>query len=176
MSFTTTDPSVSTTTSNPKTESTGSPKPGRVTSTGIIAVDTVDEWVDVLLDVKKAAASVAQGDVSGAAQLVDWMSHREIFLHILGGGQLVVNPEPNTTPICGRAVPYSEDVIDIDELRFWDANPRVYAAVRGLPEWTDADPVRRQQLIAERMEKQESTRSVLEGLRLHGGQQEPLIV
>ena len=87
-----------------------------------------------------------------------------------------MNPEPNTTPICGRAVPYSEDVIDIDELRFWEANPRVYAAVRGLPEWTDADSVRRQQLIAERMEKQESTRSVLEGLKLHGGQQEPLIV
>lgn len=87
-----------------------------------------------------------------------------------------MNPEPNTTPICGRSVPYSEDVIDIDELRFWEANPRVYAAVRGLPEWTDADSVRRQQLIAERMEKQESTRSVLEGLRLHEGQQEPLIV
>ena len=52
----------------------------------IIAVNTVDEWVDVLLDVKKAAASVVQGDVSGSARPVDWMSHREIFLHILGGG------------------------------------------------------------------------------------------
>ena len=36
--------------------------------------------------------------------------------------------------------------------------------------------MRRQQIIAERMEKEESTRSVLEGLRLHQGQQEPLIV
>ena len=87
-----------------------------------------------------------------------------------------MNPEPNTTPICGRAVPYSDDVIDIDELRFWDANPRVYAAVRGLPEWPQADSVRQQQLIAECMETQESTRNVLEGLKLHEGQQEPLIV
>ena len=87
-----------------------------------------------------------------------------------------MNPEPNTTPICGRAVPYSDDVIDIDELRFWDANPRVYAAVRGLPEWPQADSVHQQQLIAECMETQESTRNVLEGLKLHEGQQEPLIV
>lgn len=87
-----------------------------------------------------------------------------------------MNPEPNTTPICGRPVPYRDDVINIDELQFWEANPRVYAAVRGVPEWAQADPVRRQQLIAECMEAQESTRSVLEGLKLHEGQQEPLIV
>ena len=87
-----------------------------------------------------------------------------------------MNPEPNTTPICGRLVPYKDDVINIDELRFWEANPRVYAAVRGLPEWPQADSVRRQQLIADCMETQESTRNVLEGLKLHEGQQEPLIV
>lgn len=87
-----------------------------------------------------------------------------------------MNPEPNTTPICGRAVPYRDDVIDIDQLRFWEGNPRVCAAVRGLPEWPKADSVRRQQLIADCMEKQESTRRVLEGLRIHEGQQEPLII
>ena len=52
----------------------------------IIALDTVDEWVDVLLHVKKAAASIAQGDISAAAQPVDWMSHRQIFLHMLARG------------------------------------------------------------------------------------------
>lgn len=87
-----------------------------------------------------------------------------------------MNPEHDTTPICGRAVPYRDDVIDIEQLRFWEANPRVYAAVRGVPEWAQADPLRRQQIIAECMETQESTRSVLEGLKLHKGQQEPLIV
>ena len=87
-----------------------------------------------------------------------------------------MNQEPNTTPINGRRVPYQDDVIDIDQLQFWDANPRVYAAVRGVPEWNEADPMRRQQIIAECMEKEESTRSVLGGLKLHGGQQEPLIV
>ena len=87
-----------------------------------------------------------------------------------------MNPEPDTTPINGRRVPYRDDVIDIDQLQFWEANPRVYAAVRGVPGWNEADSMRRQQVIAECMENEESTRSVLEGLRLHQGQQEPLIV
>lgn len=87
-----------------------------------------------------------------------------------------MNPEPDTTPINGRRVPYRDDVIDVDQLQFWEANPRVYAAVRGVPGWSKADPMRRQQIIAECMENEESTRSVLEGLRLHQGQQEPLIV
>ena len=87
-----------------------------------------------------------------------------------------MNPEPDTTPINGRRVPYRDDVIDVDQLQFWEANPRVYAAVRGVPGWNKADPMRRQQIIAKCMENEESTRSVLEGLRLHQGQQEPLIV
>ena len=87
-----------------------------------------------------------------------------------------MNPEADTTPINGRRVPYREDVVDIEQLQFWDANPRVYAAVRGVPEWNKADPMHRQQIIQECMEKEESTRSVLEGLKLHQGQQEPLIV
>ena len=52
----------------------------------IIAVGTVDEWVDVLLTVKKAAASLAQGDVAAAVDRTDWTSHRDIFLEILGRG------------------------------------------------------------------------------------------
>ena len=87
-----------------------------------------------------------------------------------------MNPEPNTTPINGRPVPYTDEVIDIDQLKFWEGNPRVYAAVRGVPGWKEADPVQRQKIIAECMEKQESTRTVLDGLRAQGGQQEPLIV
>ena len=87
-----------------------------------------------------------------------------------------MTPEVDTTPICGRQVPYSDKVIDIDDLRFWEANPRVYAAVRGLPGWQDADSLGRQGLILGCMKNQESTRTAVEGLRRHDGQQEPLIV
>ena len=52
----------------------------------IIATDTVDEWVDILLKAKKTAASIAQGDVGAKALSFDWMSHRAIFLQMLKGG------------------------------------------------------------------------------------------
>ena len=52
----------------------------------IVATDTVDEWVDTLLKAKKAAASIAQGDVTANALSFDWMSHRGIFLQMLKGG------------------------------------------------------------------------------------------
>ena len=87
-----------------------------------------------------------------------------------------MSAEHNTTPICGRHVVYRDDVLDINELQFWEANPRVYAVVRGHRDWAKADPARRQEIITECMKDQESTQSVLEGLKLHGGQQEPLIV
>ena len=52
----------------------------------IIAVDTIDEWVDVLLDIKKTAASVMLGDEAATGH-VDWLSHREVFLRMLGRGK-----------------------------------------------------------------------------------------
>ena len=87
-----------------------------------------------------------------------------------------MTPEADTTPICGRQVPYSDMIIDIEDLCFWEANPRVYAAVRGLPGWQEADALQRQRLILGCMKKQESTRAALEGLKRHDGQQEPLMV
>ena len=84
--------------------------------------------------------------------------------------------EPNTTPIAGRAVPYADDVIDLEYLHFWEDNPRVSAAVQGLREWRGANPIHRQVLMEQCMKQHESTQSVLNGLRFHNGQQEPLIV
>ena len=53
----------------------------------IVAVGTVDEWVDVLLTVKKSAASVAQGDWRHKTEPVDWTSQRDIFLSMLAKGR-----------------------------------------------------------------------------------------
>ena len=74
------------TTSNPKIGSIRISQTRTCHVHRIIALDTVDEWVDILLNVKKAAASVAQGDQAAGAQAIDWMSHRQIFLQMLGQG------------------------------------------------------------------------------------------
>ena len=49
----------------------------------IIAVDTIDEWVDKLLEAKKEAASHAQGDRGRLTDGFDWMHQRELLLEIM---------------------------------------------------------------------------------------------
>ena len=49
----------------------------------IIAVDTIDEWVDKLLEAKKEAASHAQGDRGRLTEGFDWMRQREQLLEIM---------------------------------------------------------------------------------------------
>ena len=51
----------------------------------IVARNTVDEWVDVLLETKKEAAKVVQGD-EDSGQQVDWTRQRELLQQVLGQG------------------------------------------------------------------------------------------
>ena len=56
--------SALTTTCRPKTEFTVSRKLGDCYIHNLIARDTIDEWVDVLLAAKYRAAQLAQGDIN----------------------------------------------------------------------------------------------------------------
>ena len=49
----------------------------------IIAIDTIDEWVDKLLEAKKEAASRAQGDTERLTKGFDWIGQRRLLLGIL---------------------------------------------------------------------------------------------
>ena len=49
----------------------------------IIAIDTIDEWVDKLLEAKKEAASHAQGDRGRLTDGFDWMRQRALLLEIM---------------------------------------------------------------------------------------------
>ena len=87
-----------------------------------------------------------------------------------------MTPSDTTTPINGRNVPYTIEVLDTAELRYWEENPRVYAAVQGNPEFSKASSQRKQEIIYRQMLKEESTSRAKEGMERHGGLQEPLIV
>ena len=80
------------------------------------------------------------------------------------------------TPIKGRNVSYTIEVLDTEELKFWEENPRVYATVQGHPDFPKASSQRKQEIIYEQMLKEESTTRAKEGMERHGGLQEPLIV
>ena len=49
----------------------------------IIAHDTIDEWVDKLLEAKSRAAGLAQGDVVGCPDDFDWTEQRAVLLEII---------------------------------------------------------------------------------------------
>ena len=49
----------------------------------IIAIDTIDEWVDKLLEAKKEAASHAQGDTARQTEGFDWMHQRDLLREIM---------------------------------------------------------------------------------------------
>ena len=49
----------------------------------IVAHDTIDEWVDKLLEAKKEAAGQAQGDTSRRTESFDWMAQREMLAEIM---------------------------------------------------------------------------------------------
>ena len=87
-----------------------------------------------------------------------------------------MTPSETTTPINGRNVPYTIDVIDTARLMFWEENPRVFAAVQGHPDFAEASPQRKQEIIYQQMLKEESTARAKDGMERHGGLQEPLIV
>ena len=87
-----------------------------------------------------------------------------------------MRPESSMTPINNRNVPYSVEILNTADLKFWEENPRVYATVQGHPEFAGASPERRQEIIFGQMRKEESTIRAKEGLKRHGGLQEPLIV
>ena len=84
--------------------------------------------------------------------------------------------ELNHTAINGRQVPYRVDLINLEELKYWELNPRVYGAVRAELSWHKANGDERQAIIHSTMVDEQSTRKVMDALQRHGGQQEPLIV
>ena len=49
----------------------------------IIASDTIDEWVEELLEAKAAAAKRVQGDTVDDAEEYDWTAQRELMAEIL---------------------------------------------------------------------------------------------
>lgn len=49
----------------------------------IIAVDTIDEWIDNLLVAKKEAAARAQGDREHQTEGFDWLEQRRLLLEIM---------------------------------------------------------------------------------------------
>ena len=85
--------------------------------------------------------------------------------------------DQTTISVMGEDVPASHQQIPIDQLRFLPDNPRVYAAIRDMQDFSDLTPAEKQDRIYERLLQEESSvKNLIPQIRRDGGLQEPIIV
>ncbi len=87
-----------------------------------------------------------------------------------------MNPDETTIAIMGQHVPARHEQIPIDQLNFLPDNPRVYAAIREMPDFADLTTKEKQVRIYERLLQESSVRNLIPEIRRDGGLQEPIIV
>ena len=87
-----------------------------------------------------------------------------------------MNPDETTIAIMGQHVPARHESIPIDQLHFLPDNPRVYAAIREMPDFTDLTPEEKQLRIYERLLQEPSVKNLLPEIQRDGGLQDPITV
>ena len=87
-----------------------------------------------------------------------------------------MNSDETTIAIMGKDVPARHDLIPIEQLHFLPDNPRVYAAIREMPDFADLTPEEKQVRIFERLLQEPSVRNLIPEIKRDGGLQDPIIV
>lgn len=84
--------------------------------------------------------------------------------------------EANSIAIMGESVKADPQRRHIDELRFLPDNPRVYAAIREMSDFSDLTQEEQQVRIYERMLQEQSVKNLIPEIKRDKGLQEPIIV
>ena len=84
--------------------------------------------------------------------------------------------DDNSITILGETVPASRERKNIDELHFLPDNPRVYAAIREMPDFPDLTSEEKQVRIYECMLEEPSVKNLIPEIKRDKGLQEPIIV
>ena len=87
-----------------------------------------------------------------------------------------MKPDETTIAIMGENVPARHEQREIDQLLFLPDNPRVYAAIREMSDFTDLTTEEKQVRIYERMLREPSVKNLIPEIKRDGGLQEPIII
>ena len=87
-----------------------------------------------------------------------------------------MNSDKTTIAIMGQDIPAHHDQIAIGRLHFLPDNPRVYAAIREMPDFADLTSDEKQNCIYERLLKEPSVKNLIPEIKRDGGLQDPIIV
>lgn len=84
--------------------------------------------------------------------------------------------DETTIAIMGEEVPADHQWRNIDELRFLPDNPRVYAAIREMSDFSNLTLEEKQLRIYERLLQEPSVKNLIPQIKQDGGLQDPIIV
>ena len=87
-----------------------------------------------------------------------------------------MNPDETTIAIMGQDIPARHELIRIDKLRFLPSNPRVYAAIREMPDFDDLTPDEKQARIYQSLLHEPSVKNLVPEIERDRGLHEPIIV
>ena len=87
-----------------------------------------------------------------------------------------MNPDETTIAIMGQDLPARHEQIAIDQIHFLPDNPRVYAAIREMPDFAGLTSDEKQLRIYERLLDEPSVKNLIPEIRRDGGLQDPIIV
>ncbi|MCY4132710.1 MAG: hypothetical protein OXF39_08750 [Nitrospira sp.] len=78
--------------------------------------------------------------------------------------------------ILGKAIPLTNDYLDIKALRFLKDNPRVYACTHGEPNFDSLTDEEQQNIIFKKLLQEPSVKNLKREVKRHGGLMEPILV
>lgn len=87
-----------------------------------------------------------------------------------------MNADETTIAIMGEDVPARHELLSIDTLHFLPDNPRVYAAIREMPDFAGLTVEEKQLRIYERLLQEPSVKNLIPEIERDGGLQDPIIV
>ena len=87
-----------------------------------------------------------------------------------------MNTDETTIAIMRQNVSARHMVMVIDQLHFLPDNPRVYASIREMPDFTDLTPEEKQVRIYKHLLQEPSVKNLIPEIRRDGGLQDPIIV
>ena len=87
-----------------------------------------------------------------------------------------MTPDETTIAIMGQNVPARHELIPINQLHFLPDNPRVYAAIREMPDFPDLTRDEKQIRIYERLLQEPSVKNLIPEIQRDGGLQDPITV
>ena len=87
-----------------------------------------------------------------------------------------MNADETTIAIMGQHVPARHERIAIDQLEFLPDNPRVYAAIREMPDFAELTSAEKQVRIYDRLLREPSVKNLIPEIKRDGGLQDPIIV